>query len=595
MPAYKAPLNDIEFVLKDVFNAYELWSSMDATSDVTSDLVAAILSEGAKICETMLAPLNREGDEAGCQFNAGEVTTPKGFKEAYQTFAAGGWQGLGGNPAYGGQGLPKMLTVLFEEMVWASNSAFALYPSLSTGCSLALEAHASDEIKNTYLEKLYTGQWTGTMCLTESHAGTDLGIIKTRAVDNSDGSYSITGSKIFITGGEHDYVENIVHLVLAKLPDAPAGVKGISLFLVPKYTVNEAGDLGERNGATCGSIEHKMGIKAASTCVMNFDNAKGYLIGKLNEGMACMFTMMNYERLSIGIQGLGLGELAYQGALEYAKDRFQGRAATGVVNKDKAADSIIVHPDVRKNLLTIKANTEAGRAFAAYVAMNLDIAKYGDDEDARNKAAVLVQLLTPIAKAYLTDTGFENCVKGQTVFGGHGYIREWGMEQAVRDARIAQIYEGTNAIQALDLTGRKIVRNKGQYFAVFVQEVEEFIHSQSNKSAVHAETVESINALKEALELLKETTDWLINEAQQDPNAVGAAATDYLNLFGLTCYAYMWAKMVAVSAGKNDDFYRAKLLTAQFFISRILPQQASLKTAIFAGSSSMMSMEEALF
>ncbi|HEY9135084.1 MAG TPA: acyl-CoA dehydrogenase family protein, partial [Pseudomonadales bacterium] len=304
MPAYKAPLNDIKFVLKDVFNAYELWSSMDATRDVTSDLVAAILGEGAKICETMLAPLNREGDETGCQFNNGEVATPKGFKEAYQTFAAGGWQGLGGHPAYGGQGLPKMLTVLFEEMVWASNSAFALYPSLSTGCSLALETHAGDEIKNIYLEKLYTGQWTGTMCLTEAHAGTDLGIIKTRAVDNNDGSYSITGTKIFITGGEHDYVENIVHLVLAKLPDAPAGVKGISLFLVPKYIVNEEGELGERNGATCGSIEHKMGIKAASTCVMNFDNAKAYLIGKLNEGMACMFTMMNYERLSIGIQGL---------------------------------------------------------------------------------------------------------------------------------------------------------------------------------------------------------------------------------------------------------------------------------------------------
>ncbi len=592
MPSYKAPLKDMEFVLEDVFNANQLWASMEATREVTPDLVSAILNEGAKICETMLAPLNREGDETGCQFNAGEVITPKGFKEAYQTFASGGWQGLGGNTAFGGQGLPKMLTVLFEEMVWASNAAFALYPSLTNGACLALEAHASNEIKNIYLEKLYTGQWTGTMCLTEAHAGTDLGLIKTRAVDNNDGSYSVTGNKIFITGGEHDYVENIVHLVLAKLPGAPEGVKGISLFLVPKFLVNPSGQLGERNGVSCGSIEHKMGIKAASTCVMNFDNAKGYLVGEVNQGLACMFTMMNYERLSIGIQGLGLGELAYQGALEYAKERLQGRAATGAVNKDKPADSILVHPDVRKNLLTIKANTEAGRAFAAYVAMNLDVAKFSDSEEERNKAAALVQLLTPVAKAYLTDKGFDHCVLGQSVFGGHGYIREWGMEQAVRDARIAQIYEGMNAIQALDLAGRKIVRNKGQYFAVFVAEVEDFSQNHANGAE---EVVAAVEALSETLEVLKQSTDWLMKEAQQDANAVGAAASDYLSLFGLTCYAYMWAKMVVASAGKNDDFSRGKLLTADFFRARILPQREGLKAAIYQGSSSMMAMDEALF
>ena len=595
MPSYKAPLKDMEFLLQDVFKTDQLWSSMKATKEVTPDLVSAILIEGAKISETLFAPLNRMGDETGCEFSNGQVTTPRGFKEAYQTFSAGGWQGLGGNPAYGGQGLPKMLTVMFEEMMWSSNTSFALYPSLSNGACLAIDAHASEELKNIYLQKLYTGHWTATMCLTESHAGTDLGLIKTRAEDNKDGSYDVSGTKIFITGGDHDYVENIVHLVLAKTPGSPEGVKGISLFLVPKFRVDKNGNLGESNGVTCGSIEHKMGIHAASTCVMNFDSAKGYLVGNVNEGLACMFTMMNYERLSIGIQGLGLGEWSYQNALEYAKDRLQGRAASGVAHKDKSADPILVHADVRKTLLSIKANTEAGRAFAAYVAMNLDIAKFSDDDEERKKAAALVQLLTPVAKAYLTDTGFENCVKGQSVFGGHGYIREWGMEQAVRDARIAQIYEGTNAIQAMDLAGRKVVRNKGQYFSVFVDEVEAFILEQSSKSEVSKELNKCIFSLKEALEVLKETTEWLIEESQNDNDAVGAAATDYLNLFGLTCYAYMWAKMVVESDDKDSDFCRAKLLTADFFISRILPQHLGLKNAICQGSGCMMGMAEELF
>ena len=594
MPSYKAPVEDMLFILEEVFQANELWSSMEGTKEVTPDLVSAILEEGSKICENLLAPLNREGDENGCQFDNGKVITPEGFKEAYKTYSESGWQGLAGSAEYGGQGLPKMLTVLFEEMVWASNPSFMLYPTLTSGACLALESHASDEIKNTYLEKLYSGQWSGTMCLTESHAGTDLGMIKTRAEKEGE-HYKITGTKIFITGGEHDYVENIVHLVLAKLPDAPEGVKGISLFLVPKFLIDKSGKPKEPNGVSCGSIEHKMGIHAASTCVMNFDEAQGYLIGNANEGLACMFTMMNYERLSIGIQGLGISEFAYQNALEYARDRLQGRAATGPENKEGPADPILVHPDVRKNLLTAKASAEAGRAFAAYVAMNLDIAKFSDDEQERSKSEALVQLLTPVAKAYLTDGGFENSVRCQSVFGGHGYIREWGVEQAVRDARIAQIYEGTNAIQALDLAGRKLVRNKGRYFSVFVAEVENFIQSYSGKPVIANEVVMSLNALSKSLELLKETTEWLVEEAGKDANAIGAAATDYLTLFGLTCYAYMWAKMVVASVKKEGDRYRSKLLTAQFFYSRMLPQQLGLKEQIMSGSHDMMSLDETLF
>ena len=462
MAEYQAPLRDIRFVLNEVFEADKLWQSLPGLEGaIDAETADAMLEEAGKITSQTIAPLNRNGDEQGAVWNDGQVTTPDGFREAYATYAAGGWVGLGGNPEFGGMGMPKTLGVQVEEMLYGANSSFALYIALTAGSTLALDAHGSEELKQRYLPNMYAGTWAGTMCLTEPHAGTDLGIIRTRAVPEADGSYSVTGTKIFITGGEHDLTENIIHLVLAKLPDAPAGPKGISLFLVPKFLVNEDGSLGERNAVSCGSIELQMGSKGAATCVMTFDGARGYLIGELNKGLNAMFTMMNYERLSIGIQGIGCAEASYQSAVAYARDRIQSRAPTGAVQPDKAADPIIVHPDVRRMLLTMKAMTEGSRAFSTYVGMQLDISKFAEDEAIRRKGEDLVALLPPVAKAFFTDVGFENCVHGQQVFGGHGYIREWGQEQLVRDVRIAQIYEGTNGIQALDLMGRKTVANGG--------------------------------------------------------------------------------------------------------------------------------------
>src|SRR3990167_2743831 len=462
MPEYKAPLRDLHFVLHEVFAAPSLWDRLPALADtVDADTADAILEEAAKVTGTLIAPLNRSGDEEGALWLAGEVRTLAGFKEAYATYIKGGWVGLSGNPEYGGMGMPKMLAVAFEEMLYAAGSSFVLYSALSSGACLAIDAHASAELKNTYLPPMYQGRWAGSMCLTEAHAGTDLGMIRTRAEPQADGSYRITGSKIFITGGEQDLTENIIHLVLAKLPDAPAGDKDLSLFLVPKVIVNADGSLGPRNAVSCGSIEHKMGIKASSTCVINFDGASGYLIGEANKGLAAMFTMMNYERLSIGIQGIGCAEASYQAAAAYARDRLQSRAASGKVAPAKAAAPIIVHADVRRMLLSMKAMTEGGRAFACYVGQQLDLAKFSADAEERQQADALVALLTPLAKAFFTDIGLESCVHGQQIFGGHGYISEWGQEQLVRDVRIAQIYEGTNGIQALDLLGRKVVANGG--------------------------------------------------------------------------------------------------------------------------------------
>ena len=419
MAEYNAPLRDMRFVLNEVFQAGQQWVSMPDLADVVDTEIAdAILEEGAKLTSRELAPLNRSGDEEGALWKDGEVTTPKGFKEAFATYAEGGWVGLGGNPDFGGMGMPKMLSVQFEEMMYSANNSFTLYPTLTAGACLAINAHASDELKIIYLPNMYAGLWSGSMCLTESHSGTDLGIIRTKAEPQSDGSYAVTGTKIFITGGEHDLNENIIHLVLAKLPDAPAGPRGISLFLVPKILVNDDGSLGARNAVTCGSIEHKMGIKASATCVMNFDGAEGYLVGEPNKGLAAMFTMMNYERLSIGIQGLGCSEMTYQNAREYAKERLQSRSATGHAEPDKIADPIIVHPDVRRMLLNIKATTEAGRAFSTYVGLQLDLAKHGADKASKAKAESLVALLTPVAKAFFTDIGLDNCIQGQQVFGG---------------------------------------------------------------------------------------------------------------------------------------------------------------------------------
>ncbi|MBH3430907.1 acyl-CoA dehydrogenase C-terminal domain-containing protein [Pseudomonas alkylphenolica] len=589
MPEFNAPLRDMRFVLHEVFQGPALWARLPALAErVDADTADAILEEAAKITGQLIAPLNRSGDEQGVVFDAGEVRTPDGFAEAWQTYREGGWVGLAGNPEHGGLGMPKMLAVQFEEMLYAANCSFSLYSALSAGCCLALDAHASDDLKATYLPPLYSGEWAGTMCLTEPHAGTDLGIIRTKAEPDADGSYRISGTKIFITGGEQDLTDNIIHLVLAKLPDAPAGPKGISLFLVPKFLVNADGSLGARNPAHCGSLEHKMGIKASATCVMNFDDATGYLIGEPNRGLAAMFTMMNYERLSIGIQGIGCAEASYQNAARYAQDRLQSRAATGAQSREKIADPIIVHPDVRRMLLTMRALTEGGRAFATYVGQQLDIAKYAEDAEEQAAAQRQVALLTPVAKAFFTDNGLESCVLGQQVFGGHGYIREWGQEQLVRDVRIAQIYEGTNGIQALDLLGRKVVADGGKALAEFTGEIRSFC----------AHGTPYAQALLDATAELESLSQWLCAQAAEDANAIGAASVEYLQVFGYVAYAYMWARMDQVAEQQLADdpaFYGAKRASAAFFYARLLPRTLSLQASIRAGSGSLFSLDAEQF
>ena len=590
MPEFNAPLRDMRFVLHEVFAAPALWARLPALADhVDADTADAILEEAAKVTGQLIAPLNRAGDEEGAHWLAGQVTTPAGFKSAYATYIEGGWVGVSGNPEFGGMGMPKMLAVQFEEMLYAANSSFALYSALSSGACLAIDAHASQALKATYLPPLYEGRWAGSMCLTEAHAGTDLGLIRTRAEPLSDGSYSVSGSKMFITGGDQDLTENIIHLVLARLPDAPAGPKGISLFLVPKIQVNDDGSLGEPNAVTCGSIEHKMGIKASATCVMNFDGARGWLIGQANKGLAAMFTMMNYERLSIGIQGIGCAETSYQNARTYARERLQSRAPTGTVAPDKIADPIIVHPDVRRMLLSIKALTEGGRAFASYVGQQLDLAKYSADAQEQQQASALVSLLTPVAKAFFTDTGFDSCVLGQQVFGGHGYIREWGQEQLVRDVRIAQIYEGTNGIQALDLLGRKVIANEGVTLQLFTRQIRDFAALPGTPYA---------NPLLEAVQRLEDVSDWLRAQATLNPNEIGAASVEYLHLFGYVAYAWLWARMADVAQRAREAepaFYDAKLATASFYFSRVLPRTLSLEQTIRAGSNSLFELDAASF
>ncbi|MGI0749483.1 acyl-CoA dehydrogenase C-terminal domain-containing protein [Pseudomonas aeruginosa] len=593
MPEYNAPLRDMRFLLNDVFDAPALWQRLPRLAErIDADTADAILEEAAKVTGGLLAPLNRSGDEEGAQWQDGAVRTPAGFREAYATYAEGGWVGLTGNPAHGGMGMPKMLAVQFEEMMYAANASFSLYSTLSAGACLALDAHGSEELKNRYLPNMYAGTWAGSMCLTEPHAGTDLGIIRTKAEPQADGSYRISGTKIFITGGEQDLTENIIHLVLAKLPDAPAGSRGISLFLAPKFLVGDDGALGARNAVHCGSIEHKMGIKASATCVMNFDGASGWLVGEVNKGLAAMFTMMNYERLSIGIQGIGCAEMSYQSAVAYARERLQSRAPTGPVARDKAADPIIVHPDVRRMLLTMKALTEGGRAFSTYVGQQLDLAKYAEDQEERSQAEALVALLTPVAKAFFTDTGLESCVLGQQVFGGHGYIREWGQEQLVRDVRIAQIYEGTNGIQALDLMGRKVVANGGLFLSIFSREVRAFA------AGANAELAEFVTPLLTALDLLDNLTQGIVARAGNDPREIGAASVEYLHLFGYTAYAYLWARMAAAALRQREvdpSFHDGKLATARFYFARILPRVHSLAAAVEAGSESLYGLEAEQF
>ncbi|NRH29970.1 acyl-CoA dehydrogenase C-terminal domain-containing protein [Pseudomonas sp. MS19] len=591
MPDYKAPMRDMRFLVDEVFDFHSSYAAQGAT-DATPDMVSAILEEGAKFCEQVLAPINRTGDEQECQFNNGVVTTPEGFKEAFALYVEGGWNGLAADPAYGGQGLPSSLGLMVSEMVGASNTSWGMYPGLTHGAMSAIHAHGSEEQKQTYLTKLTEGTWTGTMCLTEAHCGTDLGIIKTKAVPQADGSYAVTGSKIFISAGEHDMSENIVHLVLAKLPDAPAGTKGISLFIVPKFLPDSAGNAGERNGVSCGSIEHKMGIKASATCVINFDSARGYLIGELNKGLNCMFTMMNHARLGTGMQGLCLGEASFQGAIKYANDRLQMRSLTGPKAPDKAADPIIVHPDVRRMLLTMKAFNQGNRALAYFTAQLLDQAHHGVSDEAREEAENLLALLTPICKAFMTETGLEVTNTGMQVFGGHGYIREWGMEQLVRDCRISLIYEGTNGIQALDLLGRKVLGSQGKLLRGFTKIVHKFCEAQADNAEFKPYVAQLAGLNKQWGEL----TQQIGMAAMKNPDEVGAASVDYLMFSGYVIQAYLWLRMALVAseklaAGTDDaEFYKAKLATCEFFFKRLLPRTTSHLAAAQAGSDCMMAM-----
>jgi len=589
MAVYNAPLNDMRFILNDVFRAHEFWQSTDKLAHVDMDTVDMILEEMARLSKNVLLPINRSGDEEGATFEGdGVVTTPTGFKEAYKQYAESGWVGLSGDPEYGGQGFPKMVTMLTEEMIFTTNQSFALYPNLTVGATLCMNAAASEEQKETYLEKMYAGEWSGTMCLTEPHAGTDLGIIKTKAVPNDDGSYSISGTKIFITGGEHDLTDNIIHLVLAKTPNAPEGSKGISLFIVPKFLVNEDGSLGERNTLAVGSIEHKMGIKASATCVMNFDNAKGWMVGAENTGLASMFVMMNYERVTMGLQGLGGTELAYQNAVIYANDRGQGRSDTQLQSPEKPADAIIHHADVRRMLLNAKANSEASRCFAMYVAQNLDKEKFSDDPEVAKAAAARVALLTPVAKGFLTDKALEATIDCQQVFGGHGYVREWGMEQIVRDTRIAQIYEGTNGIQALDLLGRKVARNNGKYINNFLSEIRDFVNNMQADHQVKQATLAATDKIENL------TTTVLANIGERK-NEINGCAVDFMHAFGYLCYSYMFAMMVEAADGKEGEFYTNKAKLADYFVGRILPRIDAHVQMVETGSDPMMDFDLAYF
>lgn len=578
MAEYQPPLRDMEFVLFDLLKADETWRSIPQLADTTRDLVRAVLEEGGKVAANELAACNQAGDREGARLSAGEVRTATGFKAAFRALADGGWLGVSGRPDVGGQGLPKMLTVALEEMFYGTNTGLYLCGTLTVGAATCISNHGTPDQQALYLPMLYSGQWTGAMALTEAHAGTDLGIMRSRAEPDADGSYRISGTKIFITYGDHDLAENCIHLVLAKLPDAPEGTRGISLFIVPKFMVNADGSLGERNAMSVGSLEHKMGVKGSPTCVMNYDGARGFLVGEPNQGLAAMFTMMNYERLSVGIQGLGTAEAAYQVAARYASERTQGRGPSGPVNANAPADPILVHPDVRRMLLTARAYNEGGRAFAALVGRELDLAKYSEDQAQRERAERMVGLLTPVAKACLSDRGFECCVLAQQVFGGHGYIAEWGMEQFVRDVRIAQIYEGTNGVQALDLIGRKVVRDGGA--AAF-----EFINTLRDQG-LGDETFAS--SVAEALDRLQQVTASIIERADADPALPGAVSTDYLDLFALTTYAWLFSHMAAIAP--DDEFGRAKKLTAQFFFSRLLPRQTGLATSIAAPSSAVMDL-----
>jgi acyl-CoA dehydrogenase len=591
MPSYKAPVDEVLFLLQDVFQI-ERYNNLPGFADATPELAEAIVTAAGEFCEEVLQPLNQSGDRVGCVREDGEVRTPPGFKEAYKAFIEGGWVGLSADPQYGGQGLPFIFATIVNEFATSANMSFAMYPGLTQGALAALSTHGSEEQKKIFLLKLISGHWSGTMNLTESHSGTDLGLLKTKAVPNGDGSYSIFGEKIFISAGEHDLAENIIHLVLARIEGAPQGTKGISLFVVPKILIGPDGTLGARNKVSCGAIEHKMGIHANATCVMNYDGAKGWLVGEANKGLSAMFVMMNEARLGVAIQGLALSEVAYQNAAAYAKDRLQGRSLSGPKYPEKPADPIIVHPDVRRNLLTIRAFNEAARALVIWAALESDIAHRSKDSTEVQAAADLLGLLTPVLKGVLTDVGFENTVRAQQVFGGHGYIEDWGMEQFVRDARIAMIYEGANGIQALDLVGRKLAKDGGRAIMKFFAELKSFIKENESDSTL----APYVGGLKKSLSHLEQATMWFMQNAMTKPENAGAGAYDFMHLFGLVALAYMWARIAKAllakkAAGTGDvAALDAKLLTGKFFVENLLPETGLRLARVSVGADTMMAV-----
>jgi len=592
MATYKAPVDDALFLLHEVFHL-DRYGNLPGFGDATPDVVEAVLREAGKFSEEVLTPLNRLGDEEGCTRHPdGSVTTPKGFKEALKQMVEGGWIGISVPPEFGGQGLPTTLTQLVNEFLCSANLSFAMYPGLTQGAIAALLVHGSPEIKAKYLPKMVEGVWTGTMNLTESHCGTDLGLLRTKAVKQPNGSYKITGTKIFISAGEHDMSENIIHLVLARIEGAPAGTKGISLFVVPKIMVRDDGSLGARNGVTCGSIEEKMGIHGNATCVMNYDGASGWLIGEENRGLNAMFVMMNEARLGVGVQGLALSEVAYQNAATYAKERLQGRALSGAKYPNQPADPIIVHPDVRRTLLIIRAFNEAARALVMWTALRTDVSHRSGDAKERQSADDHMGLLTPVIKGVLTEQGFANAVQAQQMFGGHGYIAEHGMEQFVRDARIAMIYEGANGIQALDLVGRKLGKDGGRALMAFLNEIGGFIKEKNADASMKP----FVTPLGVALGHLQQASMWFMQNAMAKPDNAGAGATDYLQMFGLVALGYMWCLIAQAALAKQTDArMKAKLITARFFMERMLPETAAQLARIKSGADAVMELPDEAF
>ncbi|WP_310614400.1 acyl-CoA dehydrogenase C-terminal domain-containing protein [Limnohabitans sp.] len=594
MPSYNPPLRDMHFVLHDVLHVTDDLKQMPKHVDIDADTIAAVLEEGGKFASEVIFPLNQIGDEQGCTLNRDthEVKTPDGFKAAYDQYVQGGWPALSADPEYGGQGLPVVVNQCFYEMLNSANQAWTMYPGLTHGAYEALHAHGTDAQKALYLPKLTSGEWTGTMCLTEPHCGTDLGLLRTKAESQADGTYRITGNKIFISAGEHDMVSNIVHLVLARLPDAPAGSKGISLFVVPKFHVNADGSVGERNGIYCGGLEHKMGIHGNATAQMVLDGAVGTMVGQPNKGLAAMFVMMNAARIGVGMQSLGLTEVAYQNAVAYAKDRIQSRSLTGAKDPSKPADSILVHPDVRKMLLTAKAYAEGGRALALHCALLIDRELNHPDEGVRAESAEQVALLTPIVKAFITDNAWTATSSCMQVFGGHGFIREWGMEQYVRDARINMIYEGTNTIQSLDLLGRKVLGNQGASLKKFGKHIADLVAEAQGDD----DMAEFINPLAKLGQQMTQFTGEIGYKALENADEVGAAAVDYLRVAGHLVFGYFWARMAKVALqkiaeGNRDPFYQAKLQTARFYFAKLFPETASLMLTARAGAAVLMETE----